>query len=623
MSGFPAHVRVSFRGESENFMQQTYIYTEQVSKASDAATPVAKTDKPIPTSTLVKALKDANQDFEFYPTTDSQINTISNDILSLMDNFDFERGSRGIITILDVGAGTGKVLTRLKDDITKKHDHQTVNLQAIEKADIQIDSYHKKDIRLVGTEFNEVNFMFKNPTICFTNPPYSDYANWIAKIIESTNFKLMYCIIPARWSENAQIADAIKRRGITRWDVLAESDFMDAERQARAKVQIIRFAFDDFEITTRQQEHRYKPTLGRNATNPFQQFIENDLGIHKTYSDTTEKFSEYQEQERIRKEMETEGTPSHDLVVSRGIFWALLENYEQDLQRVLAQYKLIGKLDPNLLQEIGVKIESIKQNVSDKLFGFRNVYWALLFDQLDALSSRLTTKHKKDLLNTLKANSLDFTYTNATYIIRYGVDLANGLIEQSIVDVFKGLTSSAAISKHYKSNEHVFNDNWRYNNDGNSQKAKYTLDYRFIVKSWGNFGSNSWENGLTDSAREFTNDLTVIFNLLGYSNIYLSQSMQQTEAGDKIMIRGTDPDGKLIELLQVRYYGNGNRHLRWNQNAMLKFNLVASRVLGWVRSKAEFEEEADLKASDEVWDLGDNLKIIPSNILALTHDKRE
>ncbi|NMV20845.1 hypothetical protein HKB23_00345, partial [Vibrio parahaemolyticus] len=91
-------------------------------------------------------------------------------------------------------------------------------------------------------------------------------------------------------------------------------------------------------------------------------------------SSTTNHFHEFAEKERVRKSMQTEGTASYEIVASRGILWALLDNYEQDLEHVLAEYKKISSLDSALLQELGVEYDALRKGLKEKLFGFRNVY---------------------------------------------------------------------------------------------------------------------------------------------------------------------------------------------------------------------------------------------------------
>ena len=479
---------------------------------------------------------------------------------------------------------------------------------------------------MLGTDFHQINLISKNSTICFVNPPYSEFSQWISNIINHLNFGLLYAIIPIRWEDDLAIKEAMQLRGLKYSKILAEDDFLDADRAARAKVHIIRFSFDDVDGSENIKNpisgrtgRSYRQTIGRSSTDPFQLFLENELGLKKTYSTTTEKFNEYVEQERVRKEMNTEGTSCYELVESEGILWALLNNYERDLSKTLEQYKLISGIDDNLLQELGVNYEALRTGAKEKLLGFRNVYWSLLFEKLDTISSRLTSKNKKSLLTKLSSNALDFTYSNALYIIGYAVELGNEYIEQSLTDVFKQLTSPDSISRYYVSNKHIFSDDWRYTQN-DKISSKYLLDYRFIHSSWSNFSTRSWESGLCEGARDFTNDFLVIFKLLGYNSLYQTCSYDLVSPGGKISIMGNNPDGDQIELVRIKYYKNGNRHIFMDQGAMLRFNVTVSRILGWVRSKDDFATESNnTETIDEsIWDLSNQMKVTANNILMLT-----
>jgi hypothetical protein len=570
------------------------------------------------TLSLVQELKNGNQDFEWYPTTTEQIQIITNDIKEIKENFDFTDRYSQPVKVLDIGAGDGRVLKAIQSSFDQD-EHFNIDAFAIEKAPIHTATYREKGITLLGTEFNQINFISKKCEIAFVNPPYSEFSYWLQTLINHLNFSLLYAVIPERWVNDPAIKEAMKLRGVKFSKVLAESDFLNADRAARAKVNIVRFSFNDLIADEKYDSRRYKPNVSRDYTDPFQLFIENELGLKKTYSETTEKFSEYYERERVKREMATEGTACFELVESKGILWALLDNYERDLASTLEQYKLISAIDAKLLQELGVDYDALRKGAKEKLLGYRNVYWSLLFEKLEAISSRLTSNHKKDLLNKLSANALDFTYTNAVYIIQYAVEVGNELIEQSLIDVYKNLTSPDAISRYYKSNEHVYSDDWRYTKDAN-KNVKYLLDYRFIHSNWGNFGSNSWDKGLTEGAREFTNDLLVAFKLLGYSDLYTTCAYEHMSYGDKISIMGTAPDGDVIELVTIKYYKNGNRHLKFNQEAMLRFNVTVSRLLGWVRSKDDFinESETTKPVDDNVWEISNEMKVTSSNILKLT-----
>jgi 16S rRNA A1518/A1519 N6-dimethyltransferase RsmA/KsgA/DIM1 with predicted DNA glycosylase/AP lyase activity len=87
-------------------------------------------------SKLVSILKDSEQDFEFYPTTDEIINKVKEDI---KDNY-----YRSTSSILDIGCGNGKVLNAFKDEFSE--------LYAIEKSQVLISTL-PANIFIIGTEF--------------------------------------------------------------------------------------------------------------------------------------------------------------------------------------------------------------------------------------------------------------------------------------------------------------------------------------------------------------------------------------------------------------------------------------------------------------------------------------
>lgn len=581
---------------------------------------------------IVNDLKQNQEDFEWYPTTPEMVDVVFNDLDAILKTHQFNNSYYTNIRLMDIGAGDGRVLTLLKNKLkTIIPDRQDVELFAIEKATIHINSYRDKGITLLGTDFNETNFVSKSTNIAFVNPPFMEFIPWLTTLLKQLTFGVFYAIVPKRWAENSEIREAIEARKIIDTTVLAEMNFSDADRQARGTVQIVRFSFNDFgaDVETYKDVkdhygHNYTPNIGTHSTNPFQLFIENELGLIKSYSETTHKFSEYKEQERIKEELENEDSPCFAVVQSRGVLWALLENYEQDIAHILTQYKTISNLDTALLQELGVKYEDLRKGLEDKLFGTRNVYWSSLFDHLDTLTDRLIRTHKTTLLNTLKANALDFTYSNAIYVISYAVEIANELIEDSIVDVYKAMTCEDSIKRYYVSNQHMFSDNWRHNaaNEEAKKKAKYQLDYRFVLSRSSNFSSGS-RPSLNDDAEGFMNDLMVIFRLLGYSNIELDKPFSLVDIGGTISITGTDINQKPLTLVQVRMFKNGNRHIKFDQGAMLRFNVVASRLLGWVRSRQDFEQENEMTKplNNDVWNVAEGMKVLPSFVLALTAPK--
>jgi len=587
----------------------------------------SETTMPAPvmsTRKTVEALKRENQDHEWYPTTNEQIAALTSDINALQERYIIgSRQYHGEFAMMDIGAGDGRVLQAVKEACST--DSKTVKLYAVEKADVHTRTYRGRNIALVGTDFKECNFISKNTDIAYVNPPYSEFSLWVSTLVRQLNFSVLYALIPTRWKEDASIKEAMKLRGIEFTKVIDKSDFYHAERQARAHVELVRFSFTDLDDDSKHQyrDRYYQPHISTHVTDPFQQFIEDELGLRKTHSATTNEFNEYAEKQRVEKAMKDESSETYELVKSRGVLHALLENYESDLQRTLAQYKKISELDGNLLSELGVEYEALRDGVKAKLFGYRNVYWGLLFDNLDAISSRLISKHREDMLNKLKANSLDFTYTNAVYIVQYAVDFGNELIDESLVDVFKDLTSEESIKRYYVSNERMYKDDWRYNREDEAKKnrqCKRELDYRFIYSSWSNFSSYSWEHGLNESAYRFLNDMMVVCKLMGYSNIVTDKGPTEVTAGGKVVVSGNAPDGESMTLLEVKFYKNGNRHLKWSQEVMSRFNVTVSRILGWCRNKEEYAKETESKktVSDDVWAINDTMKVTTNNVLALT-----
>lgn len=571
---------------------------------------------------LVDELKSKGEDFEFYPTTDDQIHAITSDLEEILKTHTFNTRCQPV-SILDVGAGDGNVLIKLKQSLAESSlpRSQEVSMFAIEKSFVHIMSYRGKDINLVGRDFYECNLLTKKANILFTNPPYSRFSSWISKTIQQADFSIMYAVIPSRWKDDKSIADAIASRQVTNVEVIATSDFSDGLRQARAKVDVVRFSFDDFndidERTAKRYERTgYKPTIGIRSTDAFQQFIENEIGITNSVNSTYKNFSEAQEMNRVRREMASTESATHSLVKHRGVLHALLDDYDRALNRIISQYRKIGELDSSLLSELGVESKEILSSLRGKLVGMRNVYWGLLFEELDVLSSRLIESKRTVFLNTLKSNALDFTYQNAIYVISYATEIANEMIDDSFLEVFKNLTKESSISRYYKSNEHVLNDSWRYNSSEIFGKPKYMLDYRFVYCSFGCYQSSySGDISLTTSARSFVGDMRVIFHLLGYSNLKQNLTLDEVKSGkDELVISGSTPSGEIVDLLAVRFYKNGNRHIRFDSDFMLRFNVTASRLLGWVRTKDEFTSEVDVEVKNSDWEVLDLLHVKPESV---------
>jgi hypothetical protein len=129
--------------------------------------------KRVSVSKTIGLLKAADEDYEWYPTTDAIIRTVAENINSISYH---DRPK----SILDVGAGDGRVLTAI-DDMLKGERHNVVSLYAIEKATTHISAMPKR-ISVIGTDFLQQTLVDKPVGVVFCNPPYSEYENFIESL---------------------------------------------------------------------------------------------------------------------------------------------------------------------------------------------------------------------------------------------------------------------------------------------------------------------------------------------------------------------------------------------------------------------------------------------------------
>jgi hypothetical protein len=157
---------------------------------------------------LLATVKEASQDFEWYPTTKEIIACVDRDLLREYDKSEWNHTTQQsdfihkAIDILDCGAGDGRVLHSLSHG---------GNMYAVEKSTVLIHAMHK-DIFIIGTEFNNTTLIDKKVQVIFSNPPYSEFEKWATKIIKEANAEFIYLVLPKRWKDSALISNAIKLR---------------------------------------------------------------------------------------------------------------------------------------------------------------------------------------------------------------------------------------------------------------------------------------------------------------------------------------------------------------------------------------------------------------------------
>ena len=223
---------------------------------------------------LINELKENDQDFEFYPTTKEMIEAI----------YKYSDGGEW----LDIGAGTCN-FRKYYNEIGKEHqqiynakyeafrnsykhnndkfdyslepkDHERGRFigkyYVIEKSKILLEKMDR-DVICLGTDFNATMLLDKPVNNIFCNPPYSEYEQWTERLIYEANTKRIFLVIPERWKDSEKIQTAIKK---TKSFVtsLGSFDFLHAERQARAKVEVIKI--------TKENAERYRDLKEYNET---------------------------------------------------------------------------------------------------------------------------------------------------------------------------------------------------------------------------------------------------------------------------------------------------------------------------------------------------------------------
>ena len=522
---------------------------------------------------IVATLKKAEQDFEWYPTTSQMIAAVKSGIPAESDS------------IMDIGAGDGRVLTSFRERC------EYAKLYAIEKA-MPLIQLQPDYIIPVGTEFYEQNLSALPVEYIFCNPPYSDFEGWASKIIVEGYAKSAFLVMPRRWQESKIIKKALDDRSATT-EVIYTGDFEQAERKARAKIEIVRVNFPT--------KGRYSRLWADNVKDPFDVWFDNNI-------DTFDKAQEFKESvsgdELARKHRNSN-------------IREMVESYLADYQRLEQNYRKIFTLDYAILKELGINKNAVREGLKKKMSGLKVKYWALLFDRLDAITSRLTTKSRKNLLDKLTANnSVDFTENNAYAVVIWAVKNANRYLDDQLVDLFHELATFDGVYN-YKSNTKTWQKTgWRYNGE---EHTHYALDYRIVVskrKAIKDEQWNSWEypGNLHKSCHALIADIRAVLSNLGFST-------HSTGSYNREWQRATWEDfyrsGSEDTLFQIKAFNNGNVHLRFMPDAIKSLNVQVGRVLKWINTEQEVVDELGYTPAEAEKYFNINQKLLVSSVKLL------
>lgn len=527
-----------------------------------------------PTNVTLAAVQEAGEDFEWYPTTQRMIEAVKRWIPT------------DAKSIMDIGAGDGRVLIEL----AKKAEHEP-DLYAIEKSVVLVQA-QPENITPVGTDLFEQNLACLPVDYIFCNPPYSEFEAWASTIIESGYAKLAFLVIPQRWKDSEGIAASLKRRGATA-KVIHSDDFLNAERRARAVVDIV-------EISYPRDQYAY----GRPPQDPFDIWFDQNI-------DTFDREKEISEDEENRKELaRLNGMKS---------IAEMVDAYNEEYGRMEENYRAIFKLDYAILKELGVDKKHVREGIKKKMTGLKAKYWELLFTRLDTITNRLATATKDRFLKKIQGRtSVAFTANNAYAVVLWAIKHANKYYDEQLVKLFRDLSTHDGVMN-YKSNQRTWQkDGWRYRAEDHSH---YALDYRIVLDHYYGIqqGDTSYERyeypgRLHRSAHEVIDDAIAVLYTLGFTTESARSRIRQWTGGQWQDFH--TPDGDI--LFQVKAYKNGNLHWRFMPDAIRRLNVEAGRLLGWLRSPSDVVEQLGYSAKEAAACFGSSFRIAPSNLKLLS-----
>lgn len=521
------------------------------------------------TTQLVLNLKNAEQDFEFYPTTKEIIACIHKHI---NDHWEIEHYSN---KVLDIGCGTENFRKHIKElyderelwkeNASKRPDGSYDNgirnarnwyiseYFVMEKSKILLQQLDKKTI-VLGTDFYDNTLVDKEMDLIFCNPPYSTYAEWTKRIIAESNCKYIYLVIPERWKEDAEIQKTLETIGVEA-TAIGSFDFLNAERSARAKVDVV--FIDKTKVPT---------------DNAFDRWF-----------DETFKMRDKEEKSEWKIEEEKENQIKNELVGGKNKGEMLINLYEAEQRKLYEHFLAISGLDVDILESINIQKSAVKKALKERIQGLKTLYWKIVFDNLDEITSRLTSKTREKMFNKFKRlQTVDFTIQNIYSLIIWVIKNANNYYNDQMIEFFKTL-SSPENCRAYKSNDRIGTKNWRFADEN----SHYTLDYRIICDNLSFSNYYSWDKEIDKrKAMQTIDDICTIANNLNFE-VGIRDVPKNYGQKYTILLK----NGKTF--CDFRIYKNGNTHLKFNKEFMKALNVEVSRLLGWINKPEDIAREFD------------------------------
>lgn len=538
---------------------------------------------------LIQTLKENGEDFEFYPTTEEIVNALKIKVKELLDKNYY---NRWLSKVLDIGCGNGSFFAKFCDG-----DFKNIEKFGIEKSNLLAEQL-PEDVILLGSDFNEQTLIDKKVDMIFCNPPYSEYDLWTEKIILQGNAEYIALVIPVRWRNQERLKEALERRKYQA-EIIGTFDFSNAERKARATVDLIF-------ISAKKGKYEGK-TYTEKVVDPFDVWFEDTFKIKAD----KEKQYDFSYREHVENNLKNE------IILHGDTAETLVQFYNRDMEKLYSNYLKLEELDADLLKELKVDIPSLKNSLKERLNGLKHLYWDMLFEKYDKITSRLTSTGRRKVIERLNDNTaIDFTLHNIVQLTLWIIRHSNTLFEEQITEYFYSLCNTESIHR-YKSNKRWNEDDWRYIKDtfdenkhfyGDEKEKRmkkathFQLDYRIVVKSWQNFESGWSCYHFSDSCIDFLGDTIIIGQNLGFDiDFYIPTKYANIYLSDWNNFDIKTKDGKLFA--NIKLYKNGNRHVKFCKEFMQKLNVEMARINNWVQDKSEAAEEIGLSAEEinKIW----------------------
>ena len=512
---------------------------------------------------------------------------------------DIEENVGSHAKVLDCGAGDGRALEALTDGPR----------YAIEKSRPLLQAMHR-NIYIVGTDFHQNTLIDKKVTVIFTNPPYSEFIGWMEKIIREGNAKHLYFVVPQRWQDSPEVKAAIEARK-AEVHILDETDFIGAERQARAKVHILRI-----DLCTSYRGYRYD----EQKVDAFSLWFQSHFHIEINKSETSKWDLDRQRKSRVAENLE------NALVEGGDVVSALESLYQRDLSHLIKNYQSLADIDPELLRELDVNLDGVRAALKEKIEGLKNSYWLELFTNLNKITERLCTSSRRQMLDKLTEHThIDFTTSNARAVLVWVIKNANSYFDDQLIELVKQTTEKGTISL-YKSNQRTFGDEqWRYCRSPEGLD-RYSLDYRIVLHRVGGIKTGySWETAqkaLEQRAADYINDILTVANNLRFDTTHQARADRyEWESNKAITFHYRDhATGEYPELMSVRAFLNGNLHIKFNQAFIARLNIEFGRLMGWLKSSKDAIDELGVSADQARDGFASNLSLdaTASGVLGLS-----